>query len=75
MIKMKCISCKNEFEGKKEKKEIKTTLSNPGDVFSEGNVITCPHCKEDYVEEEDILNLAASFDKAHSEKYKDKIPA
>ena len=69
MNKTKCVSCGNEFEGKKEQKKVKVTLSNPGDVFCEGNITVCSHCKEEYVEEEDIMKLAESFDKAHYEKY------
>lgn len=69
MDKIVCISCGKEFNGIKEKKKIKVTLSNPGDVFCEGSVSTCPHCQENYVEGEDIFELAESFDEAHAEKY------
>ena len=69
MKKMKCISCGNEFDEEKIRKDVKVTLSNPGDVFCEGNVTTCPHCQEDYVDGEDIFELADNFDKAHTEKY------
>ena len=69
MDKVKCISCGKEFDERKEKKQVKVTLSNPGDVFCEGKVSTCPHCQEDYVEGEDIFELAESFDKAHMKKY------
>lgn len=77
MVKIKCISCGKEFDEKKEKKQIKVTLSNPGDIFCEGNVSTCPHCQEHYVEGEDIFELAENFDKAHAEKYNKykKVPA
>jgi len=69
MGKTKCISCKQEFEENKENKKIKVTLSNPGDVLCEGKVITCPNCNEHFVNEEDILDIAESFDIAHAEKY------
>ena len=77
MVEMKCISCGREFEKRKEKKHIKVTLSNPGDVFCEGNISTCPHCQENYVAGEDIFELAENFDKSHAEKYGEykKIPS
>ena len=53
----------------KENKKIKVTLSNPGDVFCEGRITTCPNCSEQFAEGEDILKIAKSFDKAHAEKY------
>ena len=67
---MKCATCEQKFEGEAQKKQIKVTLSNPGDVFCEGNINTCPHCDEDYVEGEDILELAESFDIAYKSKNK-----
>lgn len=69
MKKVKCISCGKEFEEKKENKNVKVVLNNPGDVFCEGSVSTCPHCDEEYVEGEDILKLAKSFDQEHKKKY------
>jgi uncharacterized protein with PIN domain len=69
MEKRKCTSCGNEFEKNKEIKKIKVVLNNPGEVCCEGVVITCPVCKEEYVEEKDFMQLAKSFDKAHEEKH------
>ncbi|MFH0868826.1 MAG: hypothetical protein V1839_01220 [archaeon] len=71
MASRKCISCGAEFEEKKELKEIKVTLPNPGEIFCEGIVITCPKCKEDYADHEDMLKLAENFEKAcESKKFK-----
>ena len=76
MTTTKCVSCGNLFEEKKEKKSVKVTLSNPGDIFCEGELSTCPHCGEEYVEGiDDMVKLAQSFDKAHAEKYNKKIVA
>jgi len=69
MEKTKCISCGHEFDEKVEVKKLKVTLNNPGDVFFEGNVVTCPNCDKHSAKEEDINNLAEAFDKAHAEKY------
>jgi hypothetical protein len=66
---IKCVSCGNYFTEKKERKSIKVTLSNPGDVLCEGNISTCLHCQEQYVDGDDMFELAKSFDDAHSEKY------
>ena len=72
MAQMKCLSCGTVFEEKKENKKIKVTLSNPGDVFFEGSISTCPTCKEEYVEGgADMINLAAAFDKEHARKHED----
>ncbi len=71
----KCVSCGNLFTEEKKKKSVKVTLSNPGDVFCEGDISTCPHCGEEYVSEGDMIKLAQSFEKAHTEKYRKKITA
>jgi len=68
MEKRKCISCSSEFEEKKELKKLKVTLNNPGEIFFEGSVITCPHCKEDYADSQDMLLLAEQFEREYNEK-------
>lgn len=67
-VKMKCVSCGKEFDEKKKLKEIKVTLNNPGEVFCEGLIITCPHCKTEYADNEDMLKLAENFEKAYDAK-------
>ncbi len=69
MTEIRCLSCGKKFDEEKKRKNVKVTLSNPGDIFCEGNIVTCPHCQEDYVEGNDIFELAENFDKAHEEKY------
>lgn len=60
---MKCVDCGEEFEPKPVKKEIKVTLSNPGNITVNGTVNECPNCHQHYVEENEALKLMESFEK------------
>lgn len=70
MKKQKCVSCGTEFEANKEEQTIKVILNNPGEVFVKGQVVTCPSCKCQTAEGEDIKQILTDFDKAYEEKHK-----
>jgi len=65
-----CLSCGHSFEEIKKKEPIKVTLNNPGEVFIDGTVISCPHCKCQTAEGEDLNKILEDFDIAYEEKHK-----
>jgi hypothetical protein len=70
MEKIKCISCGHSFEANKKVEKIKVTLNNPGEVFIEGKVTSCPNCKCQTAEAEDLKKILDDFDVVYEEKHK-----
>ncbi len=70
MEKSKCISCGHSFEGNKKTERIKVILNNPGEVLIDGDVVSCPNCKCQTAEGDDIKNILENFDDAYEEKHK-----
>lgn len=78
MENIKCISCGHSFEGNKKTEQIKVTLNNPGEVLINGEVVSCPNCKCQTAEGEDIKNILETFDDTYEEqhkKFKKLVPA
>ncbi len=65
---MECTDCGTEFEERKETREMKAELSNPGVVFFQSKGYECPNCKQHFTEEADIEDAMDSFDREHSKK-------
>lgn len=78
MVNQNCISCGHSFEPEKKTEQIKVILSNPGEVLIDGAVVSCPNCKCQSAEGDDLKKILGDFDDAYekqNKKFKEMIPA